>query len=418
MKSATSCPIFLLCFILAFICSCSNETEYFYTKADYLIYIRNNELARDRFSQIMYNQTDSDNIIERFKIVHISDPHLSSWSSDNNFKHPKNLLEAIKFSNQEDLLINMTVSTGDCIHNDHSTTHETAINYLNSFAQNLYNNNVIPTFASTGNHDSNMLTDNSNNIITKKDFYQVVTSKQNYPSINKGMQNYYYADLNNPMGGKIRLISLDVIDQEANIYDTQHFGVFSQHQIDWLCNEALKYNLTSDHSIIILVHHPFKSLIDSSNKVSYNNEYLYSREMIPEIIEAYRSKTKLQKTYKSFQNKTDIITVNADFSASPGEFICYLSGHLHTTAILEVDGISNLNLKLPRQRIIISSNMSPSENSKINAMITRNSDDETNNSFNLYAIDTKEKKVYITFFGAYKPKTSPEYTSIKMFSYL
>lgn len=62
--------------------------------------------------------------------------------------------------------------------------------------------------------------------------------------------------------------------------------------------------------------------------------------------------------------------------------------------------------------------MSPSENSKVNAMITRNSDDETNNSFNLYAIDTKEKKVYITFFGAYKPKTSPEYTSIKMFSYL
>lgn len=421
MKPAISSPfslIFFHFFIVFFIIGCTDETELFNTKAEKLTYIKNNELATARLNQIMFNQTDTDNLIERFKIVHISDAHLSSWSSDNNYKYPKNLIEAVKFANQEALMINMLVSTGDCIHNNHKTTHEDALSYLNSFADNLYKNNFVPTFSSTGNHDSNMLTDDNNNIITKNDFYNAVTSKQNYICENKDMQNYYYTDLPNPMGGFIRLITLDVIDQVSTLFDTQHYAVFSQEQIDWLCNEALKNNLSENHSVIVLVHHPFKPNIDSVNNYSINNEYMYSREMIPEIIEAYRSKKKLQKEYKSSLNKANIITVNTDFSSSPGEFVCYLSGHLHTTAILEVDGITNRNVNLPRQKMILSSNMSPSDNSTTYAFITRNANDVTNNSFNLYAIDTKEKKVYITFFGAYKPSNQPNYSEIQAFNYL
>lgn len=421
MKPATSSPIsliFLHFFIILFTTGCVNETELFNTKADNLAYIKNNELATSRLTQIMFNQTDTENVIERFKIVHITDAHLSPWSSDNNYKYPKNLLEAVKFANQGNLMINMLVSTGDCIHNDNKTSHEDALRYLTSFADNIYNNNFIPTFAITGNHDSNMLTDDSKNIITKNDFFNTVTSEQNYSCENKGIQNYYYTDLPNPMGGVIRLIALDVIDQVSSTFDTQHYAVFSQEQIDWLCNEALKNNLSEDHSVIVLVHHPFKPYIDSTNNYSINNEYMYSREMIPEIIEAYRSKKKLQKEYKSSLNKGNIITVNTDFSSSSGEFVCYLSGHLHTTAILEVDGITNRNVNLPRQRMILSSNMSPSDNSTTYSLITRNANDITNNSFNIYAIDTKEKKVYITFFGAYKPSNKPDYSEIQVFNYL
>ena len=54
----------------------SGENEPFYWE--------NNKLAAQRLAKIMYNKTDSGSY-ERFKIVHISDSHLSSWSPSNNY---------------------------------------------------------------------------------------------------------------------------------------------------------------------------------------------------------------------------------------------------------------------------------------------------------------------------------------------
>ena len=38
-----------------------------------------------------------DYLYERFKIVHISDSHLSNWTADNHYNFPKNLIEAVNF---------------------------------------------------------------------------------------------------------------------------------------------------------------------------------------------------------------------------------------------------------------------------------------------------------------------------------
>ena len=46
---------------------------------DYLYTINNSE-ATQRLDSIMYNKKDTDKIYERFKIVHISDPHISAIS--------------------------------------------------------------------------------------------------------------------------------------------------------------------------------------------------------------------------------------------------------------------------------------------------------------------------------------------------
>ena len=51
---------------------------------DYLYTINNSE-ATQRLDSIMYNKTDTDKIYERFKIVHISDPHISAISTNNNY---------------------------------------------------------------------------------------------------------------------------------------------------------------------------------------------------------------------------------------------------------------------------------------------------------------------------------------------
>ena len=72
----------------------SGENEPFYWE--------NNKLAAQRLAKIMYNKTDSGSY-ERFKIVHISDSHLSSWSPSNNYELPINLRQSIQFANQQEL---------------------------------------------------------------------------------------------------------------------------------------------------------------------------------------------------------------------------------------------------------------------------------------------------------------------------
>ena len=82
----------------------SGENEPFYWE--------NNKLAAQRLAKIMYNKTDSGSY-ERFKIVHISDSHLSSWSPSNNYELPINLRQSIQFANQQELRINAITATGD-----------------------------------------------------------------------------------------------------------------------------------------------------------------------------------------------------------------------------------------------------------------------------------------------------------------
>ena len=66
---------------------------------DYLYTINNSE-ATQRLDSIMYNKTDTDKIYERFKIVHISDPHISAISTNNNYTNPINLKQSVTFANQ------------------------------------------------------------------------------------------------------------------------------------------------------------------------------------------------------------------------------------------------------------------------------------------------------------------------------
>ena len=121
--------------------------------------------------------------------------------------------------------------------------------------------------------------------------------------------------------------------------------------------------------------------------------------MIPEIVEAFRSKRKLNKEYRNRFVKGDVMKIDADFSDTPGEFICYMCGHIHTYFNYEVKGIPNSNPNLPNQVVLVSNNMSPSEKNPISP-IERETVGIKNNTFNIYSIDTKKRTIDVTFFGA------------------
>lgn len=373
------------------------------------LYITNNKEATRRLDSIMYNRTDTNNIYERFKIVHISDPHISAVSTNNHYTNPVNLNQSVAFANQPQLQINAFIATGDFISN---SSRQNATLYLKSFITYFNKGNHIPSFICTGNHDSNMIEKISNNYISKKEIYSIL-----FPQKNKTNQNYYYSDIPNPQGGTIRIISLDMLDQPASEYNTLFYAYYSQEQINWLGNIALKEGLTDQHSIIILNHYPFQAYSPNAKTYLCDGDFVHHWSMIPEIIEAYRCRSGIFKTYHNKLNKENHIFANFNFHDSKGEFICYLGGHDHFTSNFEIHDFDNENKSIPAQKMLLCTNQAPSEVGAVYNRVTREADTLSSNSFCIYAIDTQERKIYITFFGAYKPTDKTMYPEIQVISY-
>ena len=375
---------------------------------DYLYTINNSE-ATQRLDSIMYNKTDTDKIYERFKIVHISDPHISAISTNNNYTNPINLKQSVTFANQSKLKINALIATGDFISN---SSRKDAILFMESFTKHFYEGNHIPSFICTGNHDCNMIEKVSKNYISKEKIHSILFPKQTQTN-----QNYFYADIPNPQGGTIRIISLDMLDQPGTEYNTRIYAYYSQEQINWLGNIALKKGITDQHSIIILNHYPFQAYSSKANTYLCDGDFVHPWFMIPEIIEAYRSRSSISKTYLNKLRDNKNISVNFNFHDSKGEFICYLGGHDHFTTNFDIHDLEKENKSIPPQKMLLCTNQAPSEVGIIYNRVIREVDSLSSNSFCIYAIDTKEKKIYITFFGAYKPTDKAEYPKIQIIPY-
>lgn len=337
---------------------------------------------------------------ERFKIVHISDAHISRSSADNQPKSPANLKQAVEFANLDKARINAMVATGDFINAKATDDKSTAITYYEGFVNNYYTiKNAIPSFVCTGNHDANMLSESSDGYLSKSDIHSLLFNKQNYAISQPTGENYYYADIKDSQGNTFRIIGLDNTDQEAFDYNTLNAVCFTQKQIDWLVNTALKENMTDKHHVIILNHHPLQEYSKDGSTYMSSGYHLYGPTMIPAIVNAFIQRKTLVKTYKSTYKPMSEIAVNADFTTAKGEFICYMGGHTHTPASFEVDcGEENA----PKQIMLLANTMTPNLQNNKFGTIERVAESRTSNSFSIYSIDTDEKKIYITYFGARK----------------
>lgn len=408
MKILHQHKIISLLFCLFYCISCNSEIpeEYF---------TQNTQNALSNLNQIMYNTTTSVNSLkagkanERFKIVHISDIHLPRTSANEDNICLKNLKEAIQFSNLNECKINAIVATGDYVNNSEKTNRQTIMTNLSLFNSIFFDSsNKVPSFLCTGNHDANMLTKDSTFYLSKEDIHQCLFSNPNYSYEQTGVENYYYADVKEPNGNIIRFIVLDNTDQERFLYNAQHISCITQKQVDWLIQTALKKDMTDKHSIIILTHHPLQEYSKNQETYMCGGTHLYKASLIPSIIDAFQQRKSISQTYKSTTYPTSTIHINGDFTQAKGDFICYLGGHAHTYGDFNV-GIEGG----PKQIMLLANTLSPSSQNNNYGYIDRDVDHNKYNSFSIYSIDTKEKKIYITYFGATKTNT----TSITSISY-
>ena len=410
---------YLFLSLLWICCGCENTLDGLSLRSDQneRFYWGNNAAASERVAKIMYNESNGSRS-ERFKIVHISDVHLSSWSPSNHYVLPINLRQSVQFANQPELRINAMAVTGDFISYGKKSE---AKAYMKSFASSLQQDNFIPYVICTGNHDSNIGAQEDRSPIMSTLFYKpeitnlLFTNNQNsYKRIPN--ENYYYKDFSNPQGGTIRMIALDMIDQPSDVYNTLNYAHYSQEQINWLSNVALREGMTSSHSVIILNHYPFQHHDSGASTYLCDGDYVHPWYMIPEIVEAFRGHTTLTKTYPNQFGGEDI-HVDADFTNNTATFICYLGGHIHANAYFEIKGLSNEQMNLPKQKMIICTNQAPSEAGTVYNRVKREEDSLSSNSFCIHAIDTQEHKIYITFFGAFRPEGATNYPDIQELTY-
>lgn len=410
---------YLFLSLLWICCGCENTLDGLSLRSDQneRFYWGNNAAASERVAKIMYNESNGSRS-ERFKIVHISDVHISSWSPSNHYVLPINLRQSVQFANQPELRINAMAVTGDFISYGKKSE---AKAYMKSFASSLQQDNFIPYVICTGNHDSNIGAQEDRSPIMSTLFYKpeitnlLFTNNQNsYKRIPN--ENYYYKDFSNPQGGTIRMIALDMIDQPSDVYNTLNYAHYSQEQINWLSNVALREGMTSSHSVIILNHYPFQHHDSGASTYLCDGDYVHPWYMIPEIVEAFRGHTTLTKTYPNQFGGEDI-HVDADFTNNTATFICYLGGHIHANAYFEIKGLSNEQMNLPKQKMIICTNQAPSEAGTVYNRVKREEDSLSSNSFCIHAIDTQEHKIYITFFGAFRPEGATNYPDIQELTY-
>jgi hypothetical protein len=133
-----------------------------------------------------------------------------------------------------------------------------------------------------------------------------------------------------------------------------------------------------------------------------SGNHLYDEKLIPDIINAFITKSSIKRSYKTIIAPRLTIKVETDFKNTPGEFICYMGGHTHTNAHFYVKNNDGSNIK---QVMLLANTLAPDLQNKRYSYIHREKESLTSNSFSIYAIDTKEKMIYITYFGAKSDNT-------------
>lgn len=196
-----------------------------------------------------------------------------------------------------------------------------------------------------------------------------------------GVASYWYKDVQTPIGGKLRIFSMDAYDYRDGVgtgakYDT----IYTQEQVDWFIARLLE--LTEDDFIIICTHEPVVNAT-IANDYQYNvpgkmdedavakrrvNDFCSSRlwvwdssltngNLFPIIINAYMNRLNLNTTVTNTHSDNGTVlstlTLNHDFSnVTPATFLCYLGGHLH-------GDMCSYHPSYPQQLILLVDNANP-----------------------------------------------------------
>lgn len=388
-------------------------------KANYGYKLRNFRQASDQYRK----GNTSGTWYDRFVLLQNSDNHIGTSFAQ------KNLSELTKIEN--DLTVDAVVDCGDITNAGRTVYTRDTTNAEYDIFTNICTDvlsSTIPLALTLGNHDANDVDGYTPiaNISTKQDqwthVFEPIANK--YASIvwgnRQAYRHYNYVDI--AKGSyTLRIISLDMLDHDDyqegdSLYDCHHCAVYSQAQIDWLCNTAL--NVGENYGIIINNHFPFAPYRISGYSEEWpalqDGTFAQGWKMIPEIVRAWSNRTTLTKDYADTKLGLNNISVDADFSAIPSSalFVCFMAGHTHSKNAYTVKQEDGENFG----QLMLCEDSSGQQGMALNR-VYKYDDGIQNTAASQVTIDMSERKVYRTAYSAYQHCSEEQDMPTAIFSF-
>ena len=363
----------------------------------------------------------------RFVLFHIADLHVSTGSQLSRDK-ARALIAAASVIKPD-----AVVDSGDLSVGGVGQTQQKTYNDFDAYGAIITKTlpATTPLMVTVGNHDSN---DNPHNF--PNDFVEMATTKQGqwshiwqpvatkYSNIVWGdsphYKGYHFLDIAKS-GYTLRVIVLDGLDHAdyssgSVSYDGFRNEVYSQDQINWLCDilsektASRPYGIDENYGIVICNHFPFAPYRANGYSDIYPalNDGMFTQgwTMIPEIVKAWKDRTSISKTFPdATQEDTGLvlpalnpITVNVDFSNVPASalFVTFLCGHTHSKNMYIVRQEGGVNFGL----MMLVEDSGRYQGEALSRVLKTDYGYE-NTAGSQIAIDMNTRKLYRTAYGAY-----------------
>lgn len=363
---------------------------------------------------------------DRFVLMQISDLHVSTGSQISRNK-ARDLIAAASVINPDAVIDCGDISVGG--DQTQQKTYDDFDAYMSIVARALPD--TTPLAVTVGNHDSN---DKAHDYPTT--FYERATTKEGqwshiwqniaskYSSIVWGdsvhHKGYHYLDIEKG-DYTLRIIVLDGLDHadytsESVSYDCYRNEVYSQNQINWLCDilspktASRPYGIDENYGVIIVNHYPFAPYRAQGYSDVYPalNDGMFTQgwTMIPEIVKAWKDRTSISKSFPDASQEgsgwplpaLNPITVSADFSGVPASalFITFLCGHTHSKNKFIVQEEGGVNFGL----MMLVEDSGRYQGAALSRVVKTDYGYE-NTAGSQIAIDMNTRKIYRTAYGAY-----------------
>lgn len=289
-----------------------------YKLLDYGSIIGNNRYA-EKAIYAFANERKNSSIVKHPILVHTSDQHGNVVGLKNVFDYAAHIgADAI-------------VNTGDICVN----TPANGVNYAASLSQGC----DIPVIVSVGNHDGYQVTGEQE--IRDKIIDLFVDDNYHIP-VGK---TYYYYDIPSI---NTRIISLNSSQTGYSVFN--EYGCIMQDQIDFFVDSLM--SVPDGYGVVISIHFPLvkKNLLVSNDYgfLSETPEPSFMKTMpfasaLLDIVDAYIGRSTFDVSYvnvndgKMNEGSGSTVAKTGDFSTSKGEFLCWMTGHVHEDRVAYFD---------------------------------------------------------------------------------
>lgn len=309
----------------------------------------------------------------------ITDNHYQPGYSPNALTHYSHLETLSRISGLDTIVLG-----GDNINGD--ITKENLNKYTDTVSSFVFGLTDSDVFMLKGNHDKGigqkggLFPDKTLSDTDIKKYYK--TGERLYSEIRDADSLYGFKDYPEK---RIRVVFMDSFDVPETLvngmykYNTLVTSAYSPNQLNWLADTAL--NLPDDTwSVIIFTHAPIPGTFLSEDELQYNGS------VFKDILTAFVNKNAINTSSKE-DNEDFKFTLKKDLSGYKGSLVAVVTGHVHADGMMRKDGINFIETTAS----LCYSGDAP----------RRLVDTDTEDSWDVYSINSTTKNVTIYRFGGY-----------------